>query len=150
MAIFGSKVLGLDKIQKKLDKMQASMLEGQVQAVAESTLLVHQYAVESLQKNSGGTPVIRYKPRRLVVASKPYTPPNSDTGRAVQSIKFDFTKAGMTGRVGTNLRYLAWLEFGTEDIQPRPWLSTALLKASKEVAEIFSKHLKRSVDDVGK
>ena len=130
--------------------MQAEILSGQVNAVAESTLLVHRMAVESLQENNDGTPTIRYKPRRLVNASKPFTPPNSDTGRAAQSIKFDFQKSGLTGRVGTNLRYLAWLQFGTEDIQPRPWLSLALEKAAKDVSTIFRKHLKGSIDDLGK
>lgn len=143
--MFSSKVLGLNKLKKKMDSMQAEMLKGQVGAVAESTLLVHRYAVELLQDNNDGSPQIRYAPRRIVNVSKPFTPPNTDTGRAVQSIKFDFQRSGMTGRVGTNLKYLAWLEFGTENTQPRPWLSVALQKAADEVSAIFAKHIKGGI-----
>lgn len=150
MTSFGAKVLGLDKVQAKIDKLQRGILDGQSKAVAEATLLVHEHAVKSLQENGDGKNELRYKPRRWIKVSAPYTPPNSDTGRAVQSIKFDFLRKGLTGRVGTNLRYLAWLEFGTENTQPRPWLSLALKRSAQEVAAIFARNLKRSVDDMGK
>jgi len=150
VATFGGKIKGIKELEKKFDKFQAEMLSGQVQAVAESTLLVHSIAVQELQNNNDGSPTIRYKPRRLVNTSNPFTPPNSDSGRAVQSIKFDFQKSGLVGRVGTNLKYLAWLEIGTENIKPRPWLTIALQKAAAEVGKIFAKHIKERLNDLGK
>ena len=149
MATFGGKIKGIKELEKKFDKFQAEMLSGQVNAVAEATLLVHSIAVQELQENNDGTPTVRYKPRRLVNASKPFTPPNSDSGRAVQSIKFDFQNSGLRGRVGTNLKYLAWLELGTENTQPRPWLTIALQRAAAQVGEIFKKHIKERLNDLG-
>jgi len=79
-------------IFKKFDKLAAESLSGQVDAVREATFLIHEVAVKSIQDNSSGTPQTRYNPKRTVLASKPGDPPNTDTGRAVQSIKFDFKK----------------------------------------------------------
>lgn len=92
-----------------------------------------------------GKAEIRYKPKRTVVVSKPGEAPNTDTGRSVQSIKFDFKKQGLVGRVGTNLRYLARLEFGTEHIAARPWLSTALKMVQGNIAKIFSDNFSKSI-----
>lgn len=136
-----------DNIFEPFDKLAANMLSGQIDAVREATLLIHETAVKSLQENSDGTPQIRYNPKRVVAVSKPGDPPNTDTGRAVQSIKVEFEKKGFWGRVGTNLKYLRMLEFGTEHIAPRPWLSAAVSDVADKVAEIFARNVKKSVKD---
>lgn len=137
------KITGADKVLKSITKLQAQVLSTQVEAVQEATLLVHATAVASLQDNSDGKPQVRYQPKRVVNVSRPGTPPNTDTGRAVQSIKLDFKKEGLIGRVGTNLKYLAQLEFGTKNVEARPWLSTALTTASAEIKNIFQKAFKK-------
>jgi len=147
-AILGQ-VTGIDKLKKKLNQFQAEALRGQVRAVAEGVLLIHSTAVQEINDNRDGTPEIRYGPKRVVVASRPGEPPNTDTGRLVQSIKFDFKNSGLIGRVGTNLKYGAWLEFGTENTAARPWLAPAVLAASKEIAAIFEKELKGAIRDLG-
>jgi hypothetical protein len=38
--------------------------------------------------------------------------------------------------VGTNLKYGAHLEFGTQNMAPRPWLSTAFKLAIKNIDKI--------------
>ena len=134
-------------IFKSFDKLAVQCLSGQVTAVREATFLVHETAVKSLQDNSSGTPQRRYDPKRTVLVSKPGEPPNTDTGRAVQSIKLDFKKEGLIGRVGTNLNYLRALEFGTKYIAPRPWLSAALKEVSKDIADIFKRGFKKSIKD---
>jgi phage gpG-like protein len=152
---FSHSVKGLKKVQKALQSFESEVKEGQIEAVRESIFLIHGTAVKSLQDNSSGTPVMRYKPKRTVLASKPGTPPNTDTGRAVQSIKFDFKNKGLVGRVGTNLKYLAALEFGFSTkkgvtVAPRPWLSLAIAETAKEVAKIFADALRRSTKKVSK
>lgn len=144
------KITGVTALKKKFDLFQVQTLERQVDAVRDATLLIHETAVKSIQDNSDGTPAMRYKPKRTVLVSKPGTPPNTDTGRAAQSIKMDFKNKGLSGRVGTNLKYLAALEFGTKDIAPRPWLSAAVKEVSKQVAEIFRRAIQKSVKDVTK
>ncbi len=142
----GYKIKNAVNVRQKLFKLQAQVLSTQVEAVQEATLLVHETAVKSLQDNADGTTEFRYAPKRVVNVSKPGTPPNTDTGRAAQSIKFDFKNQGLVGRIGTNLRYLAQLEFGTKHVEARPWLSTALTVTQKEIKGIFQRAFKRSMD----
>lgn len=146
--MISAKVLGLDKVLKKIDKAQAEILKGQVLAVQKSTLLLHEYAVKIIHETGDGQAQIRYGPKRVVNVSKPGDPPNSDTGRLAQSIKFDFQKGGLVGRVGSNLKYAAYLEFGTLDIAPRPWLSEAVDQTSKEVADIFNEETENAIKGV--
>lgn len=145
--MISGKVLGVDKVLKKLDRLQADMVKGQVRAVARSILLIHEYAVKTIQDNADGKSQIRYAPKRVVNVSNPGEPPNSDTGRLAQSVKFDFQKAGLVGRVGSNLKYAAWLEFGTLTMAPRPWLSEAVEQTSKEVADIFEEETAAAIKE---
>jgi HK97 gp10 family phage protein len=143
-------IKNVESALKKIDKVQTEILSGQVKAVQLSTLLIHEYAVKIIQQVGDGTPQIRYSPKRVVNVSKPGDPPNSDTGRLVQSIKFDFKKAGLIGRVGSNLRYAAHLEFGTLNMDPRPWLSEAVSQTSNEVADIFNEQTELAIKAVVK
>lgn len=145
---FKGKIFGVEKVLKKLDRAQADILKGQVTAVARSVLLIHEYAIKIIQDNADGTPAIRYDPKRVVNVSKPGDPPNSDTGTLVKSIKFDIQKAGLVGRVGSNLRYAAHLEFGTQDMAPRPWLSEAVDQTAKEVGDIFNEETSKAIKGV--
>lgn len=138
----------INNLHKPFDKFAKECLAGQVNAVREATFLIHETAVQSLQDNTDGKPQIRYAPKRVVNVSKPGDPPNTDTGRAVQSIKMDFMKEGLIGRVGTNLRYLRMLEFGTNIMEPRPWLSAAIAFASKQIAEIFARNFRKTIKEV--
>lgn len=146
--MISGKVTGFKKMIAQIDKAKAEMMVGQVLAVKLSTLRLHELAVKSIQEAHGGKSQIRYNPKRVVNASKPGDPPNSDTGRLVQSIKFDFQDSGLTGRVGSNLKYAAWLEFGTANMAPRPWLSTALENVNKEVPGIFERCINDAIKRV--
>lgn len=144
MKIFG-KITGYNKLVKSINDLQKNVLEGQIEAVAEATLLIHETAVKSIRDNSDGKSAIRYNPKRVVNVSKPGDPPNADTGRLMQSIKFDFKKNGTVGRVGSNLKYAAWLEFGTLQMDPRPWLEPAVRMTSGAIGDIFNKNVKKAI-----
>lgn len=150
MSRLNYKIVGLSKVEKAFKSLESEILSGQVDAVRTATLLIHETAVRSLQDNADGLPEIRYKPFRVVRVSPPGTPPNTDTGVAVKSIKVDFDKGGLSGYVGTNLKYLAALEFGTERMAPRPWLSTAVAAVAKDVAAIFAKAMRAAIKGVSK
>lgn len=132
-------------VSTAIQAFKSDCLEHQITAVQEATFLIHETAVKSIQENSSGTSQVRYNPKRTVLASKPGDAPNTDTGRLAQSVKFDFKKNGLIGRVGTNLKYGKALEFGTKYMDPRPWLSTAVRVVSKDIQKIFAKALKQSV-----
>lgn len=77
----------------------------------------------------------KYNPRRTHRASEEGQAPASDTGRLANSVVFNRTKSH-SASVGTNLDYGFFLEFGTQDIAPRPlWVP--------EVVRITPKYLKR-------
>jgi phage gpG-like protein len=105
------------------------------QANGIAALEVRNEAVKLISENGDGEKVTRYGPKRDVHVSSPGDPPNADTGRLIQSIKVE--KDGLAYLVGTNLKYGAYLEFGTKDIAPRPWLSVAVRNVSKDLPKIY-------------
>lgn len=69
-------------------------------------------------------------------ASAPGEYPQTDTGRLVSSVAIEPATANvLVGRVGTNLEYGPWLEFGTRNMAPRPWLNPSFEKAKVDVEE---------------
>jgi phage gpG-like protein len=123
---------------KKLDKLSSfggNLKELERQTNALIALEIRNAAIKLINENTDGTPAIRYNPRRKVAVSKPGDPPNTDLGRLVQSIRVERGE-GTAALVGTNLKYGAWLEFGTQTMAPRPWLSTALKMTSANLAKI--------------
>lgn len=144
MSAISFKVLGGAKLAKKIDDFKKEALKAQRQTVKESILLIHENAVRSLQENTDGTEATRYDPYRKVKVSDPGDPPNTDTGRLARSIKFEIEGNGLIGRVGTNLKYGAFLEFGTQRMDARPWLQPAADAAAKEIGKIA----KGAIEDV--
>jgi HK97 gp10 family phage protein len=97
--------------------------ERKVQGVIDLTAqLVRSDAIKSMQSSpaSGRT----YNRRSILhTASSSPNPPRVDQGDLVKSIK------ALVGRleafVGTNQKYGPYLEFGTQNMEPRPWLFPA-------------------------
>jgi phage gpG-like protein len=56
--------------------------------------------------------------------SAPGEPPHKQTGRLRASVTHEVDEN--TGRVGTNVKYGRWLELGTRNMAPRPWLKRSL------------------------
>lgn len=128
-------------IQKKISKFEKmSSFKGAMKELERQTngliaLEIRNAAIKLLNDNKDGTKATRYMPRRNVFVSNPGDAPNTDTGRLVQSIKVE--RDGESAYlVGTNLKYGAWLEFGTKDMAARPWLSTALRLTGKNLSKI--------------
>lgn len=149
-SIFG----GIDK--KKLNrelfaKIAENVVELTEKDVQLATLAVHNKAVKSIQANSGGETVKRYKPYRYVKAAPPGSAPNTDTGRLVQSILFEFDKTDgvFSGYVGTNLKYGAMLEFGTSNMKARPWLAPAMREGTKAFIKSLANRLKKQLQKKG-
>lgn len=145
MSYFKGSILNGERLAKKFSKLEKVGLAAQRKTVKEAVLLVHEIAVKSIQENGDGTPATRYDPYRKVNVSDPGDPPNTDTGRLARSIKFEFEGDGMIGRVGTNLKYGAYLEFGTKTMEARPWLEPAVKTASKAISWIARKNIEDSL-----
>jgi len=76
---------------------------------------------------------------RTYTASSPGEPPAVATGALKESIKWATEDNGMTGLVGTELKYGPMLEFGTSKMAPRPWLRKAFSESETKVREIFTR-----------
>ena len=90
---------------------------------------VRTHATRSITRNStksGRTYEIKGPPKRTHRASAPGEAPANDTGALARSIQANIE--GKTAEVFTNIEYAAWLEFGTLNIEPRPFLFPALEK----------------------
>lgn len=141
--MISGKILGGKALKKAVENAAKDFETARNNAVKESTLLLHNEAVTIVSENKGGYSAVRYGPKRTVRVSEPGDAPHTDTGRLRQSIKFNY-KDGV-GEVGSNLKYAAWLEFGTEDMAPRPWLSTATEIVSKMVPDIFESWFNKAI-----
>jgi HK97 gp10 family phage protein len=71
--------------------------------------------------------------------SSPGEPPGVDTGRLRKSITHEIEEAlwDIIGRVGTNVEYGKWLELGTKDMSPRPYLRRAIEENKQELVNIL-------------
>jgi HK97 gp10 family phage protein len=144
--MIGGGVFGGPKLMKQLENAAKKIEANRNMAVKEATLALHGEAIKIVSENQGGTAQIRYNPKRVVTVSKPNTPPHTDKGILRKSIKFNY-KQGV-GQVGSNLKYAAWLEFGTSDMEPRPWLSVAVKNAAKDISDIFDKWFKAAIKEI--
>lgn len=131
------KPIGLSKITKRLSELEPLQRKELKIALGESVLAVHGDAVKSiLEHQSSGEVYGKH------TASKPGFAPNSDTGRLVRGIDWTVDESTLTGQVGTNVKYGAWLEFGTKDMEPRPWLLPAFKKNLKNIKKIMTQAVK--------
>ena len=113
---------GGEQVIKNLQKY-GNDKDKKVQEVIDLTAqLVRTDAIKSMQSSpaSGRS----YKRRSILhTASSSPNPPRVDQGDLVKSIK------ALVGRleafVGTNQKYGPHLEFGTQNMEPRPWLFPA-------------------------
>ena len=76
------------------------------------------------------------EPRVPHTASAPGQFPMSDTGRLASNVESILaTPANIQAKVGTNIVYGAYLEFGTSKMAARPWLMPSFEKAKVNVAK---------------
>lgn len=142
--LFG-KVSGTKNLKKKMDDASTILEKAMADSVKSAALSVHRNAVMSIQQTSVGEKSTRYNPLREHIASKPGDAPNTDRGTLVKSIQFEFDDDGKTARVGTNLKYGAHLEFGTENMSARPWLLPAFEKTTADIAKTIQKNFNTGV-----
>lgn len=76
-------------------------------------------------------------------ASAPGEAPAIDTGQLAGSIGVEFSDNGLTGEIGPSAEHGFWLEFGTRNMAPRPFMTPAaekerepFLAAMRQIAEM--------------
>ena len=124
------------KLEKKLVKNPEKHLKHLVQR---SASLVEGTAKESILSGGTGITYQKYNPRRQHTASAQGEPPASDTGFLVGSISTSIKKQGtaVVGQIIASAEYAPYLEFGTSDIRPRPFMQPALERNRPRIKRIF-------------
>lgn len=134
---FSHSIIGSAALAKAFGRIGEEYEKQYLINLQRATLRLHSEAVRGIHKKSSGAEQTRYSPKRTVTASKPGEPPNTDTGTLIKSVGFNIDPNQMVGEVGTSLKYGKYLELGTKDIAPRPWLFPAVEKVKKELIKIF-------------
>lgn len=124
------KVSGTEALVKSIMERSETMPAAINNELLLGVMEIHGTAVKSIAQHKGSQSQTRYNPTREVTVSPPGSPPNSDTGRLMQSIAYVVKEPqkGLEASVGTNLEYGVHLEFGTLNMAPRPWLYPAYEK----------------------
>lgn len=138
---FGGIVLNPFAGKKATAKVQKKAELAAKVALFEIASAIHQRAIDLVNDNQDGRAVKRGVGTHHI--SKPGDPPNTDTGDLVKSIFLEFENGAKTAKIGTRLKYGAWLEFGTLKMAPRPWLSKAFKLETGKGVELFAKIYKK-------
>jgi phage gpG-like protein len=120
-------VEGLNKLLAQLREIDGDDVV--LDAITDVVTDTHALAVSGIQR--GPKTGARYRRGGVVhQASAPGQYPASDTGRLASNVRFELpTPSNMTGRVGTNIAYGPYLEFGTSRMAARPWLLPSFERA---------------------
>lgn len=136
-------VRGVDDVLRNLGKAGGLLNDAAASAAEAVGQDVRSHATRFIQRQSTGRLVYRYTAggnRYQHVAAGPGEAPNTDTGRLVNSLKV--WPEGHNTRVGSDVIYGKYLEFGTQRMQPRPFMVPA-----KELAEKTKrKRLQSAID----
>lgn len=156
----GLKVSGMDETLRKLRKFDAQADAEIGEALSEAGAIVQGTAVRMIQRGGrsgaiypagvSGQPVTGssgkvYAPKRKGgrvaphQASAPGEAPKTDFGILAGSISA--VKVGDDVHVGTDVKYGRYLEFGTSNMAPRPWLIPSKEQSQRAVSQQFRKAL---------
>ena len=123
------RIEGLDETLKAFDKLGKAGHQEGAKAVSATAQKVRGDAIKSVQRGTkSGTVYTRSSGQNLSPthrASAPGQAPATDTGALASSIKAE--SKDLSGRVYSDLNYAFWLEFGTLNMEPRPYLNPALM-----------------------
>lgn len=142
ITLVGDKEL-LEALKKYGNKFSAEVK----QAITKTAINIHADAVKAVSGSGSGRLYTRGPGRNLSAthrASKPGDPPAKDTGNLASSLVWKMD--GDFGLVGSSIRnppYPMWLEFGTQNMEPRPFLTPAMEKnADKFIDRLKAIHAK--------
>lgn len=127
---------------RNLDKKVEMALR---QAIARGALAVQNEAKRSVQMSPrGGGAYTRYNPRRSGRASAPGEPPATDTGYLVENISFKIDSDGLGADIESAAEYSAALEFGTMQMDARPFMQPAVEANRDKIKDLVVDVLRRA------
>ena len=140
-------VEGMAELKRNFKKLELEFGKEIKSALIAGGLLVETQAKNNIQDLNPGRNVTRYREggsKKTHVAAGAGESPNTDTGALVRSITTEVKEDSVY--VGTSLQYAPWLEFGTINMRPRPFLNKALLKEQGQINKLIIKAAKAAID----
>jgi len=143
-----ARLQGDRELARAFEKAGINAEEAITEIVQEATLSLQGLVIRSVQRGPAmGRTYVKYTPNRTHTASAPGQPPMTDTGDLANSIKWQMR--GMDGYVFSRLDsppYPLYLEFGTKNMQARPFFRPAVERERPK----FVKRYDRLIDKVVK
>lgn len=116
-------------LQKKTNEVIKNKIPNAIKLCCEQ---VRSTMLDDMEKTPVNSDVSYYNYNKSVPhhPSLPGNPPAPDSGNLRKSIHYTVEGSGKdtVGRVGTDVKYGKYLEFGTSRIAPRPWIKPSLDK----------------------
>lgn len=134
---------GIAEITKAMQKLQRGIDNDKKRFVTTVCAEVERTA-KTLMRDTPTNQAVSYG-KKNHHPSYPFNPPAPDTGNLMRSVTHDVEVIGdeAIGHIGSTSKYAPYLEYGTSKMQPRPFLSTALIKCQSFIQnlsrEIFGK-----------
>lgn len=135
-----SGIKNLKAFQNKLKKRIVENPEKELlHLVQRSTSLVKETVLDSIRSGGTGITYQKYNPRREHTASAQGEPPATDTGFLINSVSSTVKKdkGEVVGQIIASAPYAKFLEFGTSNILPRPFMQPALERNRPKIKRIF-------------
>ena len=146
-----STIQGMDALQANLLDLEQTVGRAVKSAYIAGGKLVEGDAKSSIQTTSPGEKVTRSRNGGGTyehIASPDGGAPNTDTGSLVRSINTEVMQDGVF--VGTSIEYGVYLEFGTSDMEERPWLIPALDGRKDDIMKLHADALNSSIRKAAK
>jgi HK97 gp10 family phage protein len=139
-----AEIKGAKRLQRKFEILPELIEEELKKSIVESGELLKNKSRVLIQRGSrSGKIYKRGKVRHI--ASAPGEPPKTDRGNLVSSIFNKILKGGLTSEVGSDLKYGKWLELGTKNIKPRPWLFPTFEGNKNKIKRNMIRRIKRQL-----
>lgn len=139
------RLTGTDELRRALREFGINADREIAQIVNGTAQNIRTHAIKSIQRGTkSGIVYEKTSPKRTHKASAPGEAPATDTGLLANSIQADIE--GRQATVFTDLEYAPWLEFGTQSIEPRPFMFPAMEKERPK----WEARLSRIVDAAAK
>jgi len=138
MASISAKIDGVDELNKKLKALLKRTTKEVDEVLQFGAIEVHNVAKKNIAKGSR-TGEIDPKTGRQRSAEGEY--PKTDSGELVSSIFWEKRKGEWI--VGSRALHAFWLEYGTSNMQPRPWLLVSLILVRPEINKQLTELAKR-------
>ena len=126
---FASRKINFDKLSRRAQKLL--LKEGYndvMDKLIQGASNVRNSAIDSMRKSPPNTTASKYISKGRHYPSFGFNAPRPDSGDLIRSLLMDVDETDLEVRMGSVINdppYPAYLEFGTDNMAPRPWLEPA-------------------------